>query len=236
MVKQVMKKYVEEHWWAFGLQAIVGIVFGLFALFSPQPTYHEWGVDQAMEQLPALATIVAVCLIILGAIEIIRTLIAIRSQNDWVLSLLIAVVMVGVGVATYHFRDAGYEVLTLMIGATLVVKGVFDIVIGFAVHDDSTDRVIWATAGIAGAVLGVMIVNYPNTGANQFIAVFGTYALIYGVAMLIYAGHSRVVKKELREKAEQKALAKKEAEKAKAKEEAKPKAKSAKTKKSTAKK
>jgi len=100
----------------------------------------------------------------------------------------------------YVGRDSGYAVLSFIIGSFLVLKGVFDIIVGFAVHDDSTDRIIWAASGIAGAVLGVAIVNYPNTGANQFIAVFGAYALIFGVANLIYAAHSKAIWDELKEK------------------------------------
>ena len=190
-MRKVMKKYVENHWWAFLLQAIIGLVFGLVALFAPNPTEFNFEVDSAREELPGLIAIVALALVLLGLIEVFRTLISIRTQKDWVLSLIIAVIEVGMGAFLFLQREAGHDMLRFMVGAFMILKGFFDIIVGLAVHDDSTDRFIWAVAGIAGAVCGMIVVNYPNTGANQFVAVFGAYALIFGVANFIYSIHSK---------------------------------------------
>jgi Uncharacterized conserved protein len=212
-MRHIIKKYVEDHWWAFFLQSLVAIGFGIYALFAPQPT--EYNFEGSADKLPTLATVVAVALALIGLIEIIRTLFSIKTQRDWGLSLLIGVLETAIGAFMYIYRDSGYAILAFIMGLFLIVRGVFDIIVGLAAHDDSTDRFLWSVSGIAGAVLGVVIINYPNTGTNAFISIFGVYALIFGLSNMIYSIHSRSVVREIEISKEQRKKSRKSSAKTK---------------------
>ena len=80
--------------------------------------------------------------------------------------------------------------LGLLAGYTLL-RGVFEIVIGFRTTVDPTDRFIWVLCGICGAVFGFVIFNSGHLANIDFVRFFGAYMLILGVCSLIYGIHNR---------------------------------------------
>jgi uncharacterized membrane protein HdeD (DUF308 family) len=184
-MRKVIKRYIESHWWAFFIKSLVAVVVGLFALFTPIST------------LAVLTAVVALALIVMGAIEFLRTLASIGKQRDWILSLIIALVEVAVGVFLLINREARFELLAIVVASYIIVRGLFDVVVGLASLKDSTDRFIWTVAGIAGVVLGIIILNYPGQSEIAFVWIFGVYTLIFGLTGLIYSIHARALTHQL---------------------------------------
>lgn len=85
------------------------------------------------------------------------------------------------------------------LAAYTVIRGIFELVIGFRTTVDPTDRFIWVLTGIAGIIFGIVILNSGHLMNIDFVRFFGAYLFIFGVSSLIYGVHNRSQKLEDRE-------------------------------------
>ena len=83
--------------------------------------------------------------------------------------------------------------------AYTVIRGIFELVIGFRTTVDPTDRFIWVLCGVCGIVFGFVIFNSGHLANVDFIRFFGAYMMILGVSSLIYGIHNREQRIEDRE-------------------------------------
>jgi len=71
-------------------------------------------------------------------------------------------------------------------------RGVLEILLAFTAIADKTDRFMWLTCGICGAIIGVVILNSGGfSDQTTFVRFFSAYMMIYGVTNLIYGVHNR---------------------------------------------
>lgn len=82
-----------------------------------------------------------------------------------------------------------------------ILRGIFEIVIGFNTTVDPTDRFIWLLCGVTGAIFGIVIFNSGHLPNIDYVRFFGAYMLILGVCSLIYGVANHVQKQEYHEAA-----------------------------------
>ena len=180
-MRRLIKNYIESYWWYFFLQAIIAITFGIFVLITP---------------IRVLSTIVAVAagaLMLMGAVGVVRMVhdLAQRPHRRWGDSLVISLVELIVGAFFLFNAGAGFQLSAIVFGSIILVRGIFDLVVALFNIKDSTDRFFWIVAGIAGVVLGIVILNHPGEASITMFWLFGMYILIFGISNLFYAVHAR---------------------------------------------
>lgn len=196
-MRKVIKRYIEGYWWAFFLQSLIALGFGIFALVTPERT------------LSTLVLIAALTILLIGVIELIRGIMSAKKRAGWVLSIVVALINICVGIFLIINKDSAFNLVTAVIAAFIIVRGIFDLILGFLSLNDPTDRFMWIVAGIAGVVLGILILNYPYTSSIAMILIFGTYCLIFGLTNVIYSIHVRSMMTKAKGKLESKSKTKK---------------------------
>lgn len=203
----IKRKYVDSHWLIFAFEGAVALLFGWFALFS---NYSD---------VCALTSIVGSMLLGLGIIELFNLLRRTHLNETWGVSLVAALVELGIAFALLFTADQADQTwhLALIAGYT-VARGALEIVTGLKAIDDSTDKFIWTITGICGAIMGFVILGSGNeatfeSNAPMYIKFFGAYLMLYGLSCLIYGVHNHdqanFLKDELRESAKKAASARK---------------------------
>jgi uncharacterized membrane protein HdeD (DUF308 family) len=173
-MRKAIKHYIENYWWYFFLQAVVAVVFGLFALITPIRT------------LSTLILAGALTLIAFGVISLIRVFTEVKNSQRFGVNLLLALAEVILGFYLAFNLDSGFRVVASIVGVIVLVRGLFDVVVGMHLKD-SGDKFMWVVAGIAGVTLGIVMLNFPELGGMMLFWLLGLYVLIFGLTNLFYA-------------------------------------------------
>jgi uncharacterized membrane protein HdeD (DUF308 family) len=170
-----VEEYVHELWWLFVLGGIATLTFGVLALFLPGLT------------LALLVVIFAIYAIVMGVVELINGFASIGKRNSWWFSLLVGLVMLGVGVYLIRHPETAIGTFIVLVGAVLLVRGVFDLVVAAFFTKRNESRWLWVISGVLGILAGVFLWSSPAAGGIAFVWVLGLYALIVGSISLAYA-------------------------------------------------
>lgn len=173
--------YTDSHWGIFGLQGLFALLFGWFIIFTD------------FADTPALVFAVGLILLTLGAIELLNVITRHRRGRAWSFALTVAALEVAVGVALLATNGLSVAVHLTIIACYTIIRGLFDVIIAVRSLTDATDKFLWVVTGIFGMVLGFVIFNSGSTELSNttFIKVFGTYLMVFGLANLVYAVHSK---------------------------------------------
>lgn len=179
-----VKEYVDNLWWLFVLQGMATLVFGVVALFFPGLT------------LASLLLTFAVYAVVVGVVELVHGFRDIGRNGSWWFSLLVGVVLVGVGVYLVAHPSLTLTAFLALLGSLLLVRGVADLFVAAFYTGNNDHRWMWAIAGVLGVVAAIWVWRSPVAGGLAFVWVLGLYALMAGSITLAYAFRVReMVKK-----------------------------------------
>jgi uncharacterized membrane protein HdeD (DUF308 family) len=160
-------------WWTFILRGVLAILFGVLAFFAPQ-----YGLAILVGLFAAWAIIDGVGNLIAG----IRT----RGQDrSWWLEVLEGLVSVAAGVVAVLLPAEAAQVLVLIIAAWAVVTGVIEIVMAVRLRRVIDNEVWMALAGAASILFGIIVVLFPAAGALSLVWLIGSFAIAFGVFLII---------------------------------------------------
>jgi uncharacterized membrane protein HdeD (DUF308 family) len=155
------------------LQGVLAILFGIAAVFWP-------GLTTA-----TLVYLFAAFLLIDGIIVMIMGLVHLRDFGKALLMLLLGLLELGVGLFLFRNPEVTFATLILILGFSLIVRGLFAFVHAFTEQGAAaTTRTLNAILGVAGVVIGIVILMQPVAGGLAFIWILGLYALISGPVMI----------------------------------------------------
>lgn len=171
-----MVKAVEQTgadlWWAGMVQGIAALLFGIAAVFWPGLT------------LRTLVYLFSAFVLAWGILSVIHGILSIKTQSTWWLTLIFGVVGSGVGLYLVRHPGVSFTTLILLVGFTLIFRGIVDILGAFIDEQTATSRLIWLLAGAAGLIAGIFILNQPVTGGVAFVWILGLYSLVFGPLMI----------------------------------------------------
>ena len=168
------KKLTKEIWWMILLTGISGTIFGLIALFWPAMT------------LVTLVYIVAVVVVVGGAVMLFEAISSINKDRLWWLALALALLNIGVGVYLLRNPLVAAAVFVVILAIVILGRSIFDLVVA-SYMDKKEGRWLWILTGVLGIIAAVAIVFYPVQSSLAFTWVLGMYALIHGVTTVGFA-------------------------------------------------
>lgn len=165
-----MFDFLTSKWWVVALRGLLGIVFGIVALVYPGIT------------LLSLA-------FVLGAYAFVDGAFAIGSAfghggREAVWYVLEGIVGMAVGVATFFYPTLTAQALVYLVGLWAILTGIFEVVAGFELPF-SKDWLL-ALAGALSIIFGVLMFVNPLSGGIAIVWLIGIYALVFGVALLVF--------------------------------------------------
>lgn len=158
---------------ALVVQGIIAILFGIAAVFWPGLT------------VKTLVYLFGAFLLIDGIILMIMGLVRLKHFMKAMLMLLLGLLELGLGVFLFRHPEVAFATLILILGFALIVRGLFDFIHAFTADKDSaTTRTMRALLGVAGVIIGIVILMQPVAGGLAFVWILGLYALIAGPVMI----------------------------------------------------
>ena len=172
MTRPSITEVVRGNWVWFLVLGIVFIAGGVFAIAAP-----------FIASL-VVTVIIAIALIFSGAVQIVQAW-RMRSWTGFLLQFLIGLVIFFGGIAIYWNPFVGALTLTLFVAALFVVKGAFQLMLGFRLRPHDGWGWIVASGAIAILVAVMIYLQWPFSALYAL----GTLA---GIS-LIFTGWSYVM-------------------------------------------
>jgi uncharacterized membrane protein HdeD (DUF308 family) len=170
---------LREMWGALALRGMVAILFGLAAVFWPGLT---------------LVTLVYLFGGYVLATGLVNLVVGLTNLNGvgvsfWgrILLLLLGAGEVGVGIYLLRHPHVTFATFILLIGLTLIVRGLIDLFAGIFGEGSATYRVTNVIGGLIAGIAGVILLLQPESAGVAFVWVLGLYALIVGPMLIALA-------------------------------------------------
>ncbi len=176
---KINRRYIDKHWFVFIIRGAFATIFSCFTLFS------------GITEIGNIVAIVAVFLLFMGIVDSAGALYNSTRKRGWINSIIDALVDVIAAMALLFFAKTDIVLSLIVISVYTIISGLIDIFHGFISTVDPTDRFIRVYAGIAGCVMGAVIINSGNFEITTFIRFFGAYMLLVGATSSIYGIHNR---------------------------------------------
>jgi len=159
-------------WWGLTFRGIAAVIFGIAAVFWPHLT------------MLTLIYIFSAWVLVDGVIRMVTGISRIGKNQLGFLTMVIGLLQLGVGVYLLRHPGVSFATLVLLIGFTLIVAGVAEVVSSLSSGDSATARTLSVIIGVAAVLAGILMLFQPASSGVAFVWILGLYALITGPMML----------------------------------------------------
>ena len=160
-------------WWTYVLRGVLAVVFGVVAFVWPALG------------LAVLVGLFAAWALIDGVTSLFAGWTTRRTTRSWWLEILEGVAGIVAGVIALVFPLFAAEILVLLIAVWAIVTGVFEIVMAIRMRDQLKGEFWLGLAGVASILFGIVLVLYPAAGALSLVWLIGSFAVVFGVFLVI---------------------------------------------------
>jgi uncharacterized membrane protein HdeD (DUF308 family) len=164
-----------QNWWLFTLRGVLGIIFGILALIFPGPT------------ILSLVLLFSAYMLVDGIFGIISAVRAIRRKEDrWGLLIFEGLLDIATGVVAFLWPGLTVVAFVWLIAAWAIVSGGLMTAAGFRLNIEH-GRWWLVLGGLLSLAYGALLIITPLIGAVVFTWWLGAYALVFGVALVIFS-------------------------------------------------
>jgi uncharacterized membrane protein HdeD (DUF308 family) len=164
-------------WWLLLLRGLAAIAFGVL-------TWSQPGIS------------LAVLVLFFGAYSLVDGILGIwtavagrvHHEHWWVLLLE---GLLGVGVLTFFAPGVAAIALLFYIAIWAIGTGVLEIVAAVRLRKEIDGEWMLILAGLASVVFGALLMAQPGAGALALIWLIGSYAIVFGVLLVLLAFKAR---------------------------------------------
>jgi uncharacterized membrane protein HdeD (DUF308 family) len=163
-----------RNWWAVGVRGILGILFGLIALFLPGAT------------MLSLVFLFAAYAFIDGVFGIVSAVRAAREHERWGYLVLEALVNIAAAAVAVLWPGITVVAFVLVVAFWAIFTGILELAAAFRL--DIVDGRGWLIfGGIVSVLYGALLIVAPMVGAVVLTWWLGAYALVFGVCLVVLA-------------------------------------------------
>ena len=164
-----------QNWWLFTLRGVLGIIFGILALIFPGPT------------ILSLVLLFSAYMLVDGIFGIVSAVRAIRRKEDrWGFLIFEGLLDIATGAVAFLWPGLTVVAFVWLIAAWAIVSGGLMTAAGFRLNIEHGQW--WLVlGGLLSLAYGVLLIITPLIGAVVFTWWLGAYALVFGVALVIFS-------------------------------------------------
>jgi uncharacterized membrane protein HdeD (DUF308 family) len=180
----MLTELLSRYWWVLLLRGIFAILFGVLAFVWPTIT---------------LATLV----LLFGAYALVDGVFALigairgGGREPWWLLVLEGLVGIGIGVLTLFAPGITALALLFYIAIWAIATGVLEVAGAISLRKEIEGEWLLILSGIASVLFGVLLVARPAAGALAVLWLIGSYAIVFGVLMIMLAFKARKLSPEV---------------------------------------
>jgi len=164
-----------RYWWTLGIRGLLAVLFGLAALRWPGLT------------LVVLVSLFGAYALVEGGMAVVVSFQGRRNSRLWWILLVEGLVGIAIGVLTFLSLAITALALLYLIASWAIVTGILEIAAAFSGWLPAAHEWTLALAGMLSILLGVFLAVHPVAGLLSLVWLIGTYALIFGVLLIIRA-------------------------------------------------
>ena len=162
-----------RNWWLVVLRGVMSILFGLTAIFWPGLTFL---VLVLMFGIYAMAD---------GVFAMLTGVVSSKYSPRWWVFLLEGVIGFAAGLIVILRPGLTAFALIAVIAAWAILTGILEIAAAIRLRREITNEWMLAFAGFVSIVLGVLLFFQPAAGGLVITLMIGSYALIFGIVLII---------------------------------------------------
>jgi uncharacterized membrane protein HdeD (DUF308 family) len=163
----------EQKWWMELIKGIVVLGFGLYCLIKP---------DQA---LTVIGIIAGIAMIVMGVVFAINAIRLKSTSAKWWFILIEAAIDIILGVILLVIPREAADTLVRLLGVWIITMGVFRFLRLWIIID--FDRSMAIISGVAGLLIGGVLLLYPGFITMSITVVVGTILALFGVFIILDA-------------------------------------------------
>lgn len=166
---------MSRKWWVLALRGLAGVLFGLAAFVWPGIT------------LLALVTLFGVYALVDGILALVTALTRDTGRRNWWALLAEGLAGIAIGIVTFIWPGITAFGLLYLIAFWALITGVFEIITAIMLRREIAGEWMMALAGVLSIAFALLLVIYPLAGAMSVLWIIGSYAIFFGVLMIVLA-------------------------------------------------
>lgn len=164
----------KENWWALVLGGVATVIFGVAAVFWPGLT------------LVTLLYLFSTLAIVLGVVDVMAGVGNAGRSDTWFLPAALGAFELGAGVYLLRHVDVKFSTFILLIGFTLIARGVVEAVGAYynSSRAAAKTKVMSYFSGLAALAAGIAILFAEEANGVAFVWILGLYGIVVGTLYL----------------------------------------------------
>lgn len=178
-MEKSLASILSRKWWLLLLRGLVAIVFGVLTWLKP-------GIS-----LAGLVLFFGAYSMADGLLGLWTAIAGHKHHQDWWVLLLEGLLGIGIGIATFLVPGITALALLFYIAIWAVATGVLEIVAAIRLRREIKGEWALILAGLASVVFGALLVVHPGAGALALLWLIASYAIVFGVLLVVLAFRAR---------------------------------------------
>ena len=166
-----MLEKLQKNWWLIAVRGILGILFGLVALFSP------------MVIIFSLLTIFSLFAVLSGVF--IVTLAILGEVDNRMIRIIEGIIFIAVGAIVIFNPVSALGGLMIFIAAWAILSGLLEIFGAIKLRKIISNEWYMILNGIISIIFGIIMFANLIEGAAVLMMVFGAFMLLSGIFILV---------------------------------------------------
>jgi len=179
LLKRQLADILTRNWWVLLLRGLAAIAFGVMTWLMPSAS------------LAVLVLLFAAFALVDGIFGVWLAIAGRKEHEDWWTMLLWGLVGIGAGVLTLLAPSITALALLFYIAIWAIATGVLQIAMAIRLRKEISGEWLLALAGLASVVFGVLLILQPGVGALAVLWLIASYAVIFGVLLVLLAFRAR---------------------------------------------
>ena len=178
-IEKQLSSILSRNWWKVLLRGLAAIMFGILVWLLP-------GISLAV-----LVLLFGAFVLVDGILGVWLAIDGRKEYEDWWVLLLWGLLGIGVGVLTFMSPGVTGLALLFFIAAWAIATGVLEIVAAIRLRREIKGEWLLILGGLLSVMFGALLMAQPGVGALALIWLIGTYAVIFGIVLVILAFKTR---------------------------------------------
>ncbi len=175
VIEKRLASILNRSWWLLLLRGLVAIAFGVLTWLQP-------GIS-----LAALVLLFGAYSMADGILGCWTAIAGRNEHEDWWVLLLGGLLGIGIGILTFLAPGLTALALLFYIAIWAIATGVLEIVAAIRLRREIQGEWWLILAGLASVAFGVLLVAQPGAGALSVLWLIASYAIVFGVLLVILA-------------------------------------------------
>lgn len=155
------------------ISTVVTLILGVVLAFEPGGS------------IKVITAIIAILFMLIGLFQLIDYLRQGKIEKMMSLSLILGIILFGVGVFLFVNLESLINFITTLIGITIMIKSLFKLQFAFNIKGVSDKWFYNLIVGLVGMILGIVLLVNPFESAELFLRIVGILLVVGSIAELV---------------------------------------------------